>query len=68
MVTILSISRMGLLGKRVGERAARFSDWCWFLATIAALIELGFERSVTKSRIKTGESFISINATNSTYL
>ena len=46
--------RLGQIGKRTGERAGRFSDWCWFFGTLIALIELGFERNVTKSKIQTG--------------
>ena len=46
---------LGLIGKKTGERAARFSDWCWFLATIVALVELSSERAITKRRISLGE-------------
>lgn len=37
---------LGLLPKRMGERAARIADWCWFLSTIVALVENAVERSV----------------------
>ncbi|KAF8165164.1 hypothetical protein B0H34DRAFT_649724 [Crassisporium funariophilum] len=39
-------SRLGLLGKKFGERAARFSDWCWLLATLVGLVENGVERQM----------------------
>jgi len=42
-------SRLGLLGKGIGERAGRFSDWCWFLSTIVGLVENGVERQMIGS-------------------
>jgi hypothetical protein len=39
-------SKLGLLGKRTGDRAARFSDWCWLIGTLVGLVENGLERSV----------------------
>ncbi|EEB92488.1 hypothetical protein MPER_08994 [Moniliophthora perniciosa FA553] len=30
----------------LGERASRFADWCWWLATIAGLIENSVERQM----------------------
>ncbi|CAA7259531.1 unnamed protein product [Cyclocybe aegerita] len=39
-------SKLGLLGAKFGERAGRFADWCWFLATIVGLVENGVERGV----------------------
>ncbi|TDL29273.1 hypothetical protein BD410DRAFT_892604 [Rickenella mellea] len=53
---IYTFSRLGLIGKRTGERAAKISDWCWFVATIIALVELNFERSITKTNMKHVES------------
>ncbi|EGO01847.1 hypothetical protein SERLA73DRAFT_177383 [Serpula lacrymans var. lacrymans S7.3] len=41
-----TFSRLGLIGKRAGERAARFSDWCWFLGTLVGLVENGVERNI----------------------
>ncbi|KAL5508352.1 hypothetical protein ACEPAH_5971 [Sanghuangporus vaninii] len=49
---IYAFYRLGLIGKKTGERAGRFSDWCWFLGTLIALIELNFERGITKSNIQ----------------
>ncbi|KAL5530626.1 hypothetical protein ACEPAF_6884 [Sanghuangporus sanghuang] len=53
---IYAFYRLGLIGKKTGERAGRFSNWCWFLGTLIALIELNFERSITKSKIQAVES------------
>ena len=39
-------SRLGLLGKKLGDRAARIADWCWLLATLAGLVENGVERQI----------------------
>lgn len=55
--TVLSLKRLGLIGKKTGERAGKFSDWCWFFGTLIALVELSFERNVTKSKIKAGTHF-----------
>jgi hypothetical protein len=46
---IATWSRLGLLGKKIGDRAARFSDWCWLLATLVGLVENGVERQVINS-------------------
>lgn len=43
---IYTWSRLGLLGKRIGEQAGRFADWCWFLSTIVGLVENGVERQM----------------------
>jgi hypothetical protein len=43
---IATCSKLGLLGKRTGERAGRFSDWCWLIGTLVGLVENGLERSV----------------------
>ncbi|KAF8639960.1 hypothetical protein AX17_001210 [Amanita inopinata Kibby_2008] len=39
-------SKLGLFGKRFGERAERFSDWCWLLSTLVGLVENGVERQM----------------------
>jgi hypothetical protein len=46
---IATWSRLGLLGKKLGDRAARFSDWCWFLSTLVGLVENGVERQMIGS-------------------
>ncbi len=43
---VATFSRLGLLGLKTGERAGRFSDWCWFLATLVGLVENGVERQM----------------------
>lgn len=42
-------SKLGLLGKGIGERAGRFSDWCWLIATLVGLVENGVERQMIGS-------------------
>lgn len=43
---IYTFSRLGLIGKRTGERAGKFADWCWFVSTLVNLVENSVERSV----------------------
>ncbi|KAJ7095224.1 hypothetical protein B0H15DRAFT_828565 [Mycena belliarum] len=43
---VFTFSKLGLVGKRTGERAGRFSDWCWLLATLVGLVENGVERQM----------------------
>lgn len=43
---LATFSKLGLLGKRTGDRAARLSDWCWFASTLVNLVENAVERSV----------------------
>lgn len=43
---IYSLSRLGLIGSRLGERAARFADWCWLFTTLVGLVENGVELGV----------------------
>ena len=38
--------RLGLFGKKFGQRAERFSDWCWLIATLVGLVENGVERQM----------------------
>ena len=52
---IATWSRLGLLGKKLGDRAARFSDWCWFLATLVGLVENGVERQMIGSMQSEGK-------------
>lgn len=46
---VATFSKIGLLGKRIGSRADRFSDWCWFLATLVGLVENGVERQMMEN-------------------
>ncbi|RPD61907.1 hypothetical protein L226DRAFT_487136 [Lentinus tigrinus ALCF2SS1-7] len=41
-----TFSRLGLIGKRTGERAGRLADWCWFASTLVNMVENSVERSV----------------------
>jgi hypothetical protein len=43
---VATCSKLGLLGKRLGSRADRFADWCWFIATLVGLVENGVERQM----------------------
>ncbi|KAI0786352.1 hypothetical protein C8Q75DRAFT_771440 [Abortiporus biennis] len=43
---IYTFSRLGLIGKRTGERAGDFADWCWFIGTLVNLVENSVERGV----------------------
>lgn len=52
---IATFSRLGLIGKRVGEQAGRLADWCWFSATLVGLIEVGVDQGVVKTMIEEGE-------------
>ncbi|KAG6911683.1 hypothetical protein DXG01_007933 [Tephrocybe rancida] len=41
-----TLSLLGLFGKKFGERAGHFSDWCWFISTLVGLVENGVERQM----------------------
>ncbi|KAL0581986.1 hypothetical protein V5O48_000044 [Marasmius crinis-equi] len=41
---LYTLSLLGILGKKSGDRASRFADWCWWLATVVGLVENGLER------------------------
>ncbi|KAI0370256.1 hypothetical protein BV20DRAFT_306592 [Pilatotrama ljubarskyi] len=41
-----TFSKLGIIGKRAGERAGRLADWCWFASTLVNLVENSVERSV----------------------
>ena len=58
---IYTFSKLGLLGKRTGERAGRFSDWCWLISTLVGLVENTLERSVLGNLQREGESNHDIN-------
>lgn len=55
---IATFSKMGLLGKKTGERAGRFSDWCWFLSTLVGLVENGVERQMIGNLQQEGTSHL----------
>lgn len=48
---IYTFSRLGLVGKKVGSRAEKMSNWLWLLSTLAGLVEVGADRSLVKNMI-----------------
>ncbi len=52
-------SKLGIFGKRFGERAGRFADWCWFLTTLVGLIENGMEMQINSNLQSQGTFFSS---------
>lgn len=59
---VSTLSLMGMLGKRTGDRAGRFADWCWFFATLVGLVENGVERQVMGYREREVESRLYIES------
>jgi hypothetical protein len=55
---VATFSRLGLIGKRTGERADHFSDWCWLLATLVGLVENGVERQMIGNLQHDGTPFV----------
>ena len=53
---IATFSRLGLIGKRIGERAANLANWCWFSGTLVGLVEVGVEQGLVKNLMDEGES------------
>ncbi|TRM68255.1 hypothetical protein BD626DRAFT_395734 [Schizophyllum amplum] len=51
-----TFARLGLFSQKFGDRAGRFSDWCWLFATLAGLVENAVERNVIVSLKDEGES------------
>jgi hypothetical protein len=49
-------SKLGLLGRRTGERAGRFADCCWFASTLVDLVENNVEHSMIINSQRTVES------------
>ncbi|KAH9938416.1 uncharacterized protein B0H18DRAFT_1081093 [Fomitopsis serialis] len=43
---VYTFHRLGMLGPKLGERAGRVADWCWFAGTLVNLVENTVERSV----------------------
>lgn len=48
-------SKLGLLGRRTGQRAGRFADWCWFASTLVDLVENSVELGVINNSQRAGE-------------
>jgi len=53
---LYTLSLLGILGKKFGDRAGRFSDWCWFFATLVGLVENGVERQMNGNLQREAES------------
>ncbi|KAI0316994.1 hypothetical protein OF83DRAFT_1192041 [Amylostereum chailletii] len=53
---VATFSKLGLFGKRTGERAGRVADWCWFLSTLVNLVENTVERNVIVNSQRAVES------------
>jgi hypothetical protein len=51
---VYTLSMLGLLGRKTGDRAGRISDWCWFLATLVGLVENGVERGMIGQQQREG--------------
>lgn len=43
--------KLGLVPRRIGQRAEKLADWCWFAGTLVDLVEVGVELSVIGSAI-----------------
>lgn len=43
------MSRLGLVGPRIGIRADRIANWLWFLSTLAGLVEVETESTMVRS-------------------
>jgi len=52
---VSTCSKLGLLGKRTGQRAGRFADWCWFASTLVDLVENSVELGVINNSQRAGE-------------
>jgi len=53
---VATCSKLGLFGKRTGERAGRFADWCWFASTLVDLVENSVELGMINNSQRTVES------------
>ncbi|KAJ1310893.1 hypothetical protein OPQ81_009408 [Rhizoctonia solani] len=53
---VYTLSRLGLVGKKVGSRAEKIANWLWLLSTLAGLVEVGADRSLVKNMISEHES------------
>ncbi len=57
---VATFSRLGLVGKRTGDRFGQFADWCWFVSTLVNLVENSVERGVILEQQHQGLSVIII--------
>lgn len=44
-----TLSRLGLIGQRIGNKAEKLANWLWFLSTLAGLVEVETESSMVRS-------------------
>ena len=51
---LATCSKLGLFGKRTGERAGRFADCCWFASTLVDLVENSVELGMISNSQRTG--------------
>lgn len=51
-----TLSKLGLIGKRTGERAGNFANWCWFTSTLVNLVENQVERGMIVNSQREGIS------------
>ena len=52
---VSTCAKLGLLGRRTGERAGRFADWCWFASTLVDLVENSVELGMISNSQRAGE-------------
>jgi hypothetical protein len=48
--------KLGLVPRRIGQRAESLADWCWFAGTLVDLVEVGVELNVIGSAIGDSEA------------
>ncbi|KAF8592493.1 hypothetical protein K439DRAFT_1378642 [Ramaria rubella] len=53
---VATFSKLGLIGKRIGERAGKLADWCWFSGTLVGLVEVGVEQGLVKNLMEETEA------------
>lgn len=56
-------SKLGLFGKKFGDRVGRLADWCWFLSTVVGLVENGVERQMNESLQSQGDLHFQLDPT-----
>ncbi|KAG8850245.1 hypothetical protein FRB96_000477 [Tulasnella sp. 330] len=44
-----TLSKLGLLGPRIGNRAEKLANWLWFLSTLAGLVEVQAESAMVNA-------------------
>lgn len=60
---IYTWSKLGLVGRRTGERAGRFADCCWLASTLVELVENHVEHTMIITSQRAGEfcRFLRVN-------